>query len=82
MDVLVEINLYLAEMYRINGQKTEYERKVLLLETLVSNSLVVYDGIPHVLITARYLYEIGFLCINKGWKCIMKIILQKIVCLG
>ena len=39
LDALVEINLYLAEMYRINGQKTEYEKKISLLETLVSRAM-------------------------------------------
>ena len=36
---LVEIGLYLAEMYRIDGKKTEYEKKISLLESLVGRVL-------------------------------------------
>ncbi len=36
LGALAEINLYLAEMYRINSKKTEYEKKISLLESLVS----------------------------------------------
>ncbi|MDE7203370.1 MAG: SIR2 family protein [Lachnospiraceae bacterium] len=36
LGALTEISLYLAEMYRINGQKTEYEKKISLLETFIS----------------------------------------------
>lgn len=35
LGALAEINLYLAEMYRIDGRKTEYEKKISLLESLV-----------------------------------------------
>lgn len=35
LEALVEINLYLAEMYRIDSRKSEYEKKILLLESLV-----------------------------------------------
>lgn len=35
LGALVETNLYLAEMYRIDSKKTEYEKKISLLESLV-----------------------------------------------
>lgn len=35
LDALIEIGLYLAEMYRIDSKKTEYERKLSSLEELV-----------------------------------------------
>lgn len=35
LDVLTEICLYLAEMYRLDSSKAEYEEKILLLEKLV-----------------------------------------------
>lgn len=35
LDALIEICLYLAEMYRLDNSKAEYEEKILLLEKLV-----------------------------------------------
>ena len=35
LGALTEINLYLAEMYRIDSKKTEYEKKISLLDALV-----------------------------------------------
>lgn len=35
-DALIEIGLYLAEMYRIDSKSSEYEKKIVLLEELVA----------------------------------------------
>lgn len=36
LDALIEIGLYLAEMYRIDSKSSEYDKKIVLLEELVS----------------------------------------------